>query len=46
MEHEGDSDTSCGWCIWNIPQRIGERTGRLQNKSTSRDYPDYSIKIG
>ena len=43
MEHEGDGDTNCGWCTWNI----GKETGRLVDKSTSKDHSDYSIdKIG
>ena len=42
-EHEGDGDTNCGWCTGNNPQRIAEGTGRLGNKRTSRDRPDYSI---
>ena len=47
MEHEGDGDTSCGWCTWNDPQRIGRETGRFGNKRTSGDRPEYSIiKIG
>ena len=43
MKHEGDGDTSCNCCIWNIPQRIGKETGRIRNKRTSGDSPDYSI---
>ena len=39
MEHEGDSDTNCGWCTSNKPKR----TGRLGNKRTSREHPDYRI---
>ena len=47
MEHEGDGDTSCNWSTWNNPQRIGKGTGRLGNKRTSWDQPNYSIiKIG
>ena len=47
MEHEGDSDSSCNWCAWYNPQRIGKETGRLGNKRTSGDQPNYSIiKIG
>ena len=26
-----------------IPQKIGKGTGRLENKKTRRDYPDFSI---
>ena len=47
MEHEDDSATDYNWCTWNNPQRIGKRTGRLGNKRTNRDHPEYSIiKIG
>ena len=43
MDHESDGDTNCGWYTWNNLQR----TGRLENKRTSRDHPDYIIiKIG
>ena len=41
MEQERDSDTSCNWCAWKNPQRIGKETGRLVNKRTSRDQPEY-----
>ena len=43
MEHEGDGDTDCDWCTWNSLQKIGIGTGRLGNKRTSWDCPDYSI---
>ena len=43
MEHEGDSNTNCNWYTWNNPQKIGKRTGKLGNKRTSRDHPDYSV---
>ena len=43
MEREGVGDSSCGWCTWNNPQRIGKGTGRLGNKRTIGEYPDYSI---
>ena len=33
------------WCTWNNPQRIGKGAGRLGNKRTSRDHPDYNIII-
>ena len=47
MEYEGDDDTNCGWCTWGNPKRIGKGTGRLGNKRTSGDHPNYSIiKIG
>ena len=43
MEHEGDSDTTCNWCTWNNLQKTDKETGRLENKRTSRDHPNYSI---
>ena len=47
MEYEGDVGTNCYWCIWTNPQRIGKGSGRLGNKRTNRDHPNYSIiKIG
>ena len=46
MEHEGDGDTHCTWLTWKNPQRISKRIGKLGNKRTSGNHPDYSIKIG
>ena len=43
MENEGDGGTNSNWSTWNIPQRIGTKTGRLGNKQTSRDHLFYSI---
>ena len=43
MEYKGDDDTNWGWCAWDIPQKVGKETGRLRNKKTSRDHPDYCI---
>ena len=40
MKHEGDCDTNCGWCTF---QMIEKGTRRLVNKRTSGDHPDYSI---
>ena len=40
MEHEGDSDSNYNW---KILQRIGKGTGRLGNKRTSGDHPNYNI---
>ena len=45
MEYEVNGDTNYNWCAWNNPQRISKRTGRLGNKRTSGDDPDYGIKI-
>ena len=46
MEQEGDDDTSSNWCTWNDLQRIGKGGGRVGNKRSSKDHPEYSIKIG
>ena len=47
MEHENDGDTNCNWCPRNDPQRLGKRVGRVGNRRTNRDHPNYSIvKIG
>ena len=43
MEREGDSATNCNWYTRNNPQSISKRTGRLGNKRSSKDHPDYSI---
>ena len=39
MEHEDGGDTSCDWCTWNNPLRIGKETERLGNQKTSCDHP-------
>ena len=43
MEHEGDGNTSGNWGALNNPKRIGRGTGRLGNKRTSGNHPDYRI---
>ena len=43
MENEGEVDTNCNWCARYNPQRISKGTGRLGNKKTSGDHPNYSI---
>ena len=43
MEHEGDGFTNCNWCNWNNHQKIDKGTGRLGNKKTSGDHPNYNI---
>ena len=42
MEHISDGETNCNWCAWYSHQKIGTRTGRLGNKNTSGDHPNYS----
>ena len=47
MEYEGDSDTNCNWCTWNIPQKLGKRAGRVGNQGMSQGHPNCNIgKIG
>ena len=46
MEHEGESDTNCNWCIQNNPQRLGKGVGRVGNQRMRRDHPSYIVKIG
>ena len=41
LEHEGDSDTNCNWCTWNVPQ--SKMDGRVRNWRASKDHLDNSI---
>ena len=35
------------WCAWKYPQRLGKRAGRIGNRKTDRDYPNYStVEVG
>ena len=43
MEHEGDGDTSCGWCTWDNSKRLVKGTRRLGNTRTSGDHLKYNI---
>ena len=43
LEHESDNDTNCNWCTQYRHQKIGTGTGRLGNKKTSGDHPNYRI---
>ena len=45
VEHESDGDTNCNWCSWHSHQRIGTRTGGLENKRTSGDHLNYYIIV-
>ena len=42
-EHEGNGDTNCNWRTWNDLQRLGKRAGRVRNRTTNRNYLNYSI---
>ena len=43
LEYDGDGNTNCNWCARNSRQSIGIGTGRLRNKRTNGDHPNYSI---
>ena len=43
MEHESDGNTNCHWYARCGHEKIGTGTGRLRNKRTSGDHPNYSI---
>ena len=32
MEHEGDSDASCYWCVWNDSQRVNKGCKRWKSQ--------------
>ena len=42
---ENDGNTNYNWFSWYSKQRIDTETGGLGNKKTSRDHPNYRIKI-
>ena len=47
MKYEGEGDTNYNKCSWNNPQMISKGIGRVGNKRTTGDHPEYSIiKIG
>ena len=43
MKHESDNYTNCDWCFSYTHQRIIKGTGRLGNKRTSGNHPNYYI---
>ena len=43
VEHESDVSTNYNWSSWYSHQMINKKTGRLGNKRTSRDHPNYCI---
>ena len=43
IEHGDDCDTNCNWCTQNDPQRLVKGTGRVGNRKSSRDHPNYDI---
>ena len=47
MEHESVDDSNCSWCARYSHQRIDKGTGRLGNKRTGGDHPNYNtVEIG
>ena len=42
-EHERNGDINRNWCTWNNPQSVSKVSGRLGNKRTKEDHPDYGI---
>ena len=47
IEHEGDGDSTCNWCVRNNPQMVCQVIGIIGNQKTSLGHPTYSIvKIG
>ena len=43
MEHESDGYTNCNYYSWYTHQRIGTRSGGLENKRKRGDYSNYCI---
>ena len=43
VKHEKSGNPNHNWCSWYSHQRIDARTGRLRNKRTSGDHPNYYI---
>ena len=43
MEHEGDGDTNCSWCTWNVRKWLGENTGGIENQRKNLDFLDSII---
>ena len=41
--HERDGVTNCYWCVRYSHQRTGTGTGRLGDRRTNGDHPDYHI---
>ena len=48
IEHEGDGDTNCKYCIWNGSQRLGKKTEEISEEESRPsklqhgwDWPEY-----
>ena len=46
-EYEGNGDTYCNRCTWNRHKRLLKGAGKVGNRMSSQDHPNYDIdKIG
>ena len=43
MEDEGKVKNNCSYCVWNIPQRLGEGTEGIGNERKNWDLPNYGL---
>ena len=43
LEHEGNGDTNCSWCIWNSPKMFRKKNRGLVNQRKNEDHPGHSI---
>ena len=43
VRNECDGDTSCNWCTWNDPCKLGNRAGRVGNRRLTWDHLKYNI---
>ena len=43
MEHEKDDDTNCSWCTYNVPQRLGKKTWKIENQRKNGYYLEHNI---
>ena len=46
VEHEGDNNTNCSRCPWNVPQRPGKEISETGDQRKIQDHPDHNtVKI-
>ena len=43
VKSEGDSSINCSWCVWNGPQRLGEKTGGFRKRKKNREHTHQGI---
>ena len=43
VEQVSDGDTNCSWYTWNDSHKLSKGAGKVGNRRTNRDYPNYSI---